>query len=172
MMTSILLRGVGWWRQRLYARSTFWLPVVVLVALLLTWLRAPLVSSQGLTLVAAHMAGDLPLTDPLDERWQATTALVVPLSAQMIARPILPEPRIKAVTVRALHNETQLALALEWADDTQNDQSLRVQDFRDGVAVQFPLAAGMPFYCMGQQGGDVNIWHWKGWGNLHKRSTG
>ena len=161
MMTSILLRGVGWWRQRLYARSTFWLPVVVLVALLLTWLRAPLVSSQGLTLVAAHMAGDLPLTDPLDERWQATTALVVPLSAQMIARPILPEPRIKAVTVRALHNESQLALALEWADDTQNDQSLRVQDFRDGVAVQFPLAAGMPFYCMGQQGGDVNIWHWK-----------
>jgi hypothetical protein len=79
----------------------------------------------------------------------------------MIARPILPESHIKAVTVRALHNETQLALALEWADDTRNDQSLRVEDFRDGVAVQFPVAAGMPFYCMGQQGGDVNIWHWK-----------
>lgn len=161
MMTSIFLRGIGWWRQRLLTRSAFWLPGVVLLALLLTWLRAPLVSSQGLTLVAAHVAGDLPLTDPLDERWQAATALVVPLSAQMIARPILPEARIKAVTVRALHNETQLALALEWADDTRNDQSLRIQDFRDGVAVQFPLAAGMPFYCMGQQGGDVNIWHWK-----------
>lgn len=161
MITAILLRGSGWWRPRWLTRSTFWLPVVVLLALLLTWLRAPLVSSQGLTLVAAHMAGDLPLTDPLDERWQAATALVVPLSAQMIARPILPEPRVKAVTVRALHNETQLALALEWADDTQNDQSMRVEDFRDGVAVQFPLAAGMPFYCMGQQGGDVNIWHWK-----------
>lgn len=161
MMTAILLRGRSWWRPRRLTRSTFWLPGVVLLALLLTWLRAPLVSSQGLTLVAAHVAGDLPLTDPLDERWQAATALVVPLSAQMIARPVLPEARVKAVTVRALHNETQLALALEWADDTQNDQSVRVQDFRDGAAVQFPLAAGLPFYCMGQQGGDVNIWHWK-----------
>ena len=24
-----------------------------------------------------------------------------------------------------------------------------------------PLAEGQPFFCMGQQGGNVNIWHWK-----------
>ncbi len=50
---------------------------------------------------------------------------------------------------------------MEWADPTRDESVLRVEDFRDGAAVQFPLAESLPFYCMGQQGGDVNIWHWK-----------
>ena len=36
-----------------------------------------------------------------------------------------------------------------------------MDEFRDSVAVQFPLVVGQPYFCMGQQGGDVNIWHWK-----------
>jgi DMSO reductase family type II enzyme heme b subunit len=36
-----------------------------------------------------------------------------------------------------------------------------VQDFRDAAALQFPLTQGQPYFCMGQQGGNVNIWHWK-----------
>lgn len=44
MMTAILLHGRSWWRR--LTRSTFWLPGVVLLALLLTWL-APLVSSRA-----------------------------------------------------------------------------------------------------------------------------
>jgi hypothetical protein len=52
-------------------------------------------------------------------------------------------------------------MLVEWADETQNDSMVRVQDFPDAVAVQFPLAEGPPYYCMGQLGGNVNIWHWK-----------
>ena len=33
-----------------------------------------------------------------------------------------------------------------------NDDMVGVQDFRDAVAVQFPLAEGQPFFCMGQRG--------------------
>ncbi len=83
------------------------------------------------------------------------------MSAQMIARPIMPETNAKAITVRALHNNAEIAFLLEWQDATRNDSTLSVDAFRDSVAIQFPLIDGQPFYCMGQQGGDVNIWHWK-----------
>ncbi len=93
--------------------------------------------------------------------WQQTTAVEIPLSAQNVAKPILLDTKIKSVTARALQNSTQLAILVEWADDTQDDSSVAMQDFRDAVALQFPLAEGQPFYCMGQQGGNVNLWHWK-----------
>ena len=50
---------------------------------------------------------------------------------------------------------------LEWEDETRNDTTVRVQDFRDAVALQFPLVTDQPYFCMGQPGGNVNIWQWK-----------
>jgi hypothetical protein len=123
--------------------------------------KTPLASSQGLTITAAEITGELPISAPQSDLWNQTTAVEVPLSAQIITKPMLPETNVKSVTARALHNGQELALLLEWADPTRNESTLRVEDFRDGVAVQFPLAQAQPFFCMGQQGGDVNIWHWK-----------
>lgn len=134
---------------------------IIILAAALTFFKIPLASSQGVTLVAAQVAEELPTADLDSPLWQQATAIEVPLSAQVVARPMLPETKVKALAVRALHNDQQLALLVEWADETQNDSMVRVQDFRDAVAVQFPLAEGPPFYCMGQLGGDVNIWHWK-----------
>jgi cytochrome b558/566 subunit A len=68
---------------------------------------------------------------------------------------------VKSVTARALQNENQVAILVGWDDATQDDSAIRVQDFRDAAALQFPLAQGQPYFCMGQQGGNVNIWHWK-----------
>ncbi|MCS6844448.1 MAG: ethylbenzene dehydrogenase-related protein [Caldilineales bacterium] len=139
--------------------------LILLTMLLLTalalWLKAPVAGSQGLTITAARVEGALPVAAPDDPLWQQATAVEVPLSAQMVAKPMWPSPSIKSVTVRALHNGKELAMLLEWADDTRNDSSLRVDEFRDSVAVQFPLIEGQPFFCMGQQAGNVNIWHWK-----------
>lgn len=134
---------------------------VLALAIGLTLFKIPLASSQGLTLVAVEVPENLPVADPDSDLWQKATAVEVPLSAQIVARPMLPETKVKSVTVRALHNNTQLAFLVEWADETQDDRMVRVQDFRDAVALQFPLAEGPPFFCMGQQGGNVNIWHWK-----------
>jgi hypothetical protein len=142
-------------------RSLLTLSLIVAVAIALTFFKVPLASSQGVTVIAAQVSGDLPVTDPNSELWQKGTAVEAPLSAQNVARPMSLDTRVKSVTARALHNESQIAILLEWADDTQSDQMVRVQDFRDAVAVQFPLAEGQPFFCMGQQGGNVNIWHWK-----------
>jgi len=137
------------------------LAVLLALASALTFLKVPLAGSQGLTLVAAQVSGDLPLTDPDSPLWQEATAIEVLLSAQNIARPIQLDVRVNSVVARALHNGSQLALLVEWADDTRDDSMVRVQDFRDAVAVQFPLVEGQPFFCMGQAGGNVNIWHWK-----------
>lgn len=134
---------------------------ILVLATILTFLKIPLVSSQGLTLVVAKVAEGLPVADPDSALWQKATAIEVPLSAQAVTRPILPETKIKSVTVRALSNEAQIAFLIEWADETQDDRMVRVQDFRDAVALQFPLVELEPFYCMGQLGGNVNIWHWK-----------
>ncbi|MCS6844353.1 MAG: ethylbenzene dehydrogenase-related protein, partial [Caldilineales bacterium] len=139
------------------------LPIVFLVVLaaLAVGLRTAPLSSQGLTITAAAVEGALPVNAVDDPLWQRTTAVDVPLSAQMIAKPFWPTAKVKSIRVRGLHNGQDLALLLEWNDDTRNDASLRVDEFRDSVAVQFPLVAAQPFVCMGQQGGNVNIWHWK-----------
>lgn len=123
--------------------------------------KTPLASSQGLTITVAAVSGELPAMDPFSELWQQATAVEVPMSAQIVARPISPQANIKSVTARALHNGTDLALMMEWADPTQDESTLAMDAFRDGAAAQFPLAEALPFYCMGQLGGDVNIWHWK-----------
>jgi hypothetical protein len=142
-------------------RSLLSFSLILAVAAALTFFKVPLASSQGITLVAAEAAGDLPVDDPESAVWQNSTAVEVPLSAQNLTRPMLLNTKVKSVTARALHNGSQIVILVEWADDTMNDQMVRVQDFRDAVAVQFPLAEGQPFFCMGQQGGNVNIWHWK-----------
>ena len=138
----------------------FILPIFALAAAL-TLLDVPLASSQGTTLIAAQVAGALPVDDPASLLWQQATAIEVPLSAQVVARPMNKETRVKSVTARALHDGAQVAFLVEWLDETQNDQMIRVQDFRDAVALQFPLSEQAPFFCMGMQGGNVDIWHWK-----------
>ncbi len=139
----------------------FSLGMLMAAAAVLTFFKVPLASSQGLALLAAQVSGDLPVTDPSSTLWQKAAAIEVPLSAQNVTRPMLLDTKVKSVTARALHNGSQIVILVEWADETMNDQMVRVQDFRDAVAVQFPLAEGQPFFCMGQPGGNVNIWHWK-----------
>jgi hypothetical protein len=137
------------------------LALILLAAIFLTLVKIPLASSQGLQLVAGQTQEDLPVSDPDAQLWQQATPVEVPLSAQNVSKPFLLNSKIKSVTARALANDRQLAVLVAWADDTENDSTVAVQDFRDAVALQYPLSQGQPFFCMGQQGGDVNIWHWK-----------
>jgi DMSO reductase family type II enzyme heme b subunit len=141
--------------------SRLYFCILLLLGVALTFFKIPLASSQGLTLVATRVEGDLPVEDLASPLWQQATALEVPLSAQNVAKPFLLESKVRSVTARLLHNETQIAILVEWADETKDESSVRIQDFRDSVAVQFPQVEGQPFFCMGQPGSNVNIWHWK-----------
>lgn len=142
-------------------RSRLLYAAALALAAVCTFLNISVASPQGITVFAPYVADALPLNDPSSALWQRATAIDVPLSAQNVTRPMLLTTSARSVTVRALSSGTQVALLIEWADDTQNNSAVAVQDFRDAVAVQFPLVDYQPFFCMGQQGGGVNIWHWK-----------
>ena len=137
------------------------LGLMLTLSAIFTFFRVPTASSQGLTVVVAEVDGELPEADPESELWDGATAVEVPLSAQNAARPMLLETNVRSVTVRALHNQVRIAIEVEWVDSTRDESVVRVEEFRDAVAIQFPLVDGPPFFCMGQAGGNVNIWHWK-----------
>ncbi len=69
--------------------------------------------------------------------------------------------RPEEVTVKALHDDKELAILLTWPDATHNDRTIRPQDFRDAAGIQFSLDPDPPFFAMGETGSRVNIWMWK-----------
>jgi hypothetical protein len=151
----------SWSTLNMKNRQLQFIGLVLALAILLTIVKVPVASSQGQTLSAKFVSGELPLLDLESELWRSARPLQVSLSAQQISRPLSLETRTRSVTARALHNNTEMAILIEWADATQSDSNLRVQDFQDMVALQFPVGVDQPFYCMGQEGGNVEIWLWK-----------
>ncbi len=69
--------------------------------------------------------------------------------------------RIEELTVRALHDGKEIALLLVWRDESYDSSTIRPQDFRDAVAVQYSLSPDPPFFGMGEAAKFVNIWMWK-----------
>lgn len=132
---------------------------LMIVAGVLGGLGIPLVSSEGMIIRSQLVDGELPTT-PEDAAWAKVSPMTIPLSGQVITRPVWPEPTARALTVRSLHNGTEIAFLLEWQDNTKNDR-LTPGTFRDGVAIGLPLGDAPAFFCMGQLDHYINIWHWK-----------
>lgn len=111
--------------------------------------------SSESTIVAKRVSGEFPL-DPDAAIYHQSTAAELPL--------FLLWQRQKAaetMRVRATHNGKQLALLLEWEDDTADGRFVQSQDFADGAAVQFPVGGEKPQFAMGDKDHPVNIWHWR-----------
>lgn len=132
---------------------------LIVVAGVLGAFGIPLVSSEGMTIRSYLVQGDLPNSAD-DADWRKVSPVTIPLSGQVITRPVWPEPTVRALTVRSVHNGTEIAFLLEWQDNTKNDR-LTPGTFRDGVAVGLPLGDAPAFFCMGQLDHYINIWHWK-----------
>lgn len=133
--------------------------LVLIVAGVLVGFDVPLVSSEGMIIRARHIEGALPV-GPEDPSWANISPMTLPLSGQVITRPVWPEPTARALTVRSLHNGTEIVFLLEWQDNTKSDR-LTPGTFRDGVAIGLPLGDAPAFFCMGQLDHYINIWHWK-----------
>jgi hypothetical protein len=132
---------------------------LIVVAGVLGAFGIPLVSSEGMTVRSYVVQGDLPNTAD-DVAWKQVSPITIPLSGQVITRPVWPEPTVRALTVRSIHNGTEIAFLLEWQDNTKNVR-LTPGTFRDGVAIGLPLGDAPAFFCMGQLDHYINIWHWK-----------
>ncbi len=132
---------------------------LIVTASVLGAFGVPLVSSEGMTIRSFLIQGEVPKAAD-DTVWQTASSITIPLSGQVITRPVWPEPTVRALTVRSVHNGTDIAFLLEWEDNTKNDR-LTPGTFRDGVAIGFPLGDAPAFFCMGQLDHYINIWHWK-----------
>ena len=132
---------------------------LIVLASVLGAFGIPLVSSEGMAVRSYVVQGELPNAAD-DAAWQKVPPISIPLSGQVITRPVWPEPTVRALTVRSIHNGTDIAFLLEWQDNTKNDR-LTPGTFRDGAAIGLPLGDAPAFFCMGQLDHYINIWHWK-----------
>ncbi len=139
------------------------LMAVIAAAALLTRLDLRLASSQAVSVVVKETQADVPLDDPQASVWDTAEPVEIPLSAQNVAVP-QGGGSIRAVTARALHDGDRIFFRLDWGDSSQDTSAFAPQQFRDAAAIQFPAGGTetLPSFCMGQAGGQVNIWHWKG----------
>ena len=116
---------------------------------------------EGAPIVAGYVDGDLPVTDPGSDAWKDAQPALVPLVAQQIAQPFLDKADVHELDARALHNGTQVALLLEWDDDSVDDLD-GIRRYHDAVAVQLPTKSGVPpALTMGTPDSPVHILQWR-----------
>ena len=129
------------------------------------------VRADNTVIKADKVVGKLPAA-PDDKRWLKAPPSTFFLVPQIIAKPRFFKPSNDTITVRALYNEREIALLLEWDDRTRSipgdPDAEKIADKpmgEDAVAVQLPVAipTGMekPYFAMGEPAKPVNLWYWK-----------
>ncbi len=68
---------------------------------------------------------------------------------------------VSKVSAKCVHNETELAIRLEWEDPNYNIEQKDNTEFPDGAAVLFPIGDDAPLMTMGSETQPVNAWHWR-----------
>jgi DMSO reductase family type II enzyme heme b subunit len=74
---------------------------------------------------------------------------------------------IKEIEIRGFHNGETIFFRLAWDDATNDERAIKPQQYRDAVAMMFPLdivtiSPETPFSPrMGDRAKPVNLWHWK-----------
>jgi DMSO reductase family type II enzyme heme b subunit len=117
-----------------------------------------------------YHAGGIP-ADTSSPAWRGATAVSFRLAPQIIAANRLFTPIVDQITVRALYDEKEVALLLEWDDPTPSRPGDRAQAalapgemFADAVAVQFPAVLAeesvKPYFGHGDAANPVNVWYW------------
>lgn len=125
-------------------------------------------SAGAATITAVKVKGAIP-TDPSSLFWSeryGPTALkhvIIDMDPQMITNPMWPNPTTKWVFVKAANNGKEIAVHLEWTDATRDDIFVTSQQYKDQVAIMFPVnqSGEEPPFTMGGDGERVNIWQWK-----------
>ncbi len=124
------------------------------------------------TIRAVRASAKLP-GGPDDPVWQSAPATNLFLAPQIVMEDRLYTPTIDSVTMRALYDDTDIAMLLEWDDptlslpgDRKSGELAEGELYSDAVAIEFPAMVGpgasrTPF-AMGSASRPVEIWRWQG----------
>ena len=135
---------------------------LVIISGIMTVKNWSIASAQATGISAKLIKGALPIGDINAEEWQNVSFTKLQLNPQQAVFPIQTNLSINELQIKALHNGSWLAIYIKWKDDTKNVNTTKPQEFRDAVAVQFPVnPQSAPDICMGLRGVMVNIWQWK-----------
>ncbi|BFU95553.1 MAG: putative Nitrate oxidoreductase, gamma subunit [Nitrospira sp.] len=115
-------------------------------------------AQESVAVRAPMVKGTLPAEDPDSALWNSAPVSQFPMSPQVHWQNRIQEATVKDVKVRALHDGTQVAFLLEYADPTQDPD--------DAAALEFMVGDKKAHFAHGQpmaqvEGGPVNIWFWK-----------
>src|SRR5512134_2116244 len=115
-------------------------------------------AQESVAVRAPMVKGALPVDDPNAAVWSSATPATFPMSPQVHWQNRIQEATVKDLTVRALHDGTQVAVLLEYADPTEDPD--------DAAALEFMVGDKKAHFAHGQpmaqvEGGPVNIWFWK-----------
>ena len=114
----------------------------------------------GQVLRAIHLDGDIP-ADPHAQAWQDADYADFPLAGQIILDPRWFKPVHDSITARALYNEREMAILLEWDDGTHGKGEGGKPP--DQVALQMPTrldADAKPYFILGDDQHPVDYWRW------------
>jgi DMSO reductase family type II enzyme heme b subunit len=113
-------------------------------------------------ITAVRVPGVGPLVDVQAPHWKQARPVKVPMQPQVMALPHKPDPAVKELLVRAIHNGGWIAFLIEWQDPSPSDKVV-LDNFGDQVAVQLPVSlnGSPPAPMMGNPGGRVNIMQWR-----------
>jgi len=118
-----------------------------------------------LQLKVKNFSGDIPLS-PDSKFWnsqQGPEKTIIDLGPQLITNPQWPDPFVKKVLISVARTEVQIAVRLEWEDDSVDNGVDKSRLYTDQAAIMFPLNSNkeVPPITMGGEGFPVNIWQWK-----------
>jgi len=116
---------------------------------------------SGQVLKAGFIGGEIP-TDPYAKAWEEAEPFDFPLAGQIIQEPRWFKPMHDVITVRALYNDREIAILLEWDDGTNNKGEGGKPP--DQVGLQLPAGAaqdgGKPYFLLGDARHAVDLWRW------------
>jgi DMSO reductase family type II enzyme heme b subunit len=146
----------------------------VVVAMLLSYNKEVLSQVSEKVSVEENIPTKVPLivkylpfdTNSADKAFEQVDPLNIELQKQDKAFP-KGGGSIKELSIRGFHNGETIFFRLTWVDATNNERTIKHEQFRDAVAMMFPLdlvtiSPDTPFSPrMGDRGRPVNLWHWK-----------
>lgn len=97
------------------------------------------------------------LLDPVSRQWEDAPFFHIPVSR--IWQTVHDDAGV--VNVKALYNDSSVALLLEWKNEKKAASAMRVQEYQDAAAVQFSLSENPGFHGMGSRENPVDMWFWR-----------
>jgi DMSO reductase family type II enzyme heme b subunit len=113
---------------------------------------------ESVAVRAGLVEGALPVDDPNAAAWNIASPAEFPMSPQVHWPVRITETTAKSIKVKGLHDGTNVAILLEFADPTEDPD--------DAAAIEFMVGDTKAHFAHGQamaqvEGGPVNIWYWK-----------